>query len=84
MNILEKVVKPYVQVTNDRCVLEEYLLDIRAEPSQVTEFYLKQAARIASKFDDEELAESLEQSYTDLHFGKNNREMDSLANNLME
>jgi hypothetical protein len=35
-DILEKVVQPYVEVTNDKCVLEEYLLDIRAEPDFVS------------------------------------------------
>lgn len=46
--------------------------------------YQDQSVRIANKEVDDDLFEELEQSYTDLHFGKNNREMDNMAQNLYE
>lgn len=75
-DLLEKVVEPVCRVTKDSCVLEEYLLDTVVEPKKVSEVYAKQATRIAHKLQDDDLWEELEQSYTDLHFGKNNREFD--------
>ncbi len=65
-------------------MLEEYLLDTLVEPPKVSQVYIKQSNRIANKQDDDELWEELEKSYTDLHFGKANREFESMAQGLID
>lgn len=54
------------------------------EPKKVTDVYVSQANRIANKVQDDELADELEVSYTELHFGKKNREFDQMANDLID
>ena len=77
--IMEKIPEPRLIVTKETCVMEEFLLDTVVEPKEVTKFYLEQSKRIKNKTQDDEAADELEQRFTDLHFGKNNREFELQA-----
>lgn len=65
-----------MKVSADSCVLEEYILDTVIEPLDITTMYLKHSSRLALKVNDDEAFEELEKTFTDLHFGKANREFE--------
>jgi hypothetical protein len=74
-------------VSKDECVLEEYEIVCMHETKKFTELYFKNANRIANKGESEEddaMLEEMEQMFTDLHFGKNNKEFEKKAAKLME
>jgi len=83
--VVETLEAPNVRVTKDSCVLEEWMIDTTKENKKVTELYAKHSQRIAQKdTTDEEAFEELENAYTDLYFGKQNREMEQMAQGLLE
>jgi len=66
------------------------MLDTVDEPKAVSEMFMKQAKRLAEKSkkkqhndEDDNGFEELENAYTELHFGKQNREMEHMAQNLI-
>ena len=77
-----------MEVTSTSCVLEEFMLDTVKELKSTSDLCIRHAHRLALKsqgakippeIDEDEAFEELENAYTALHFGKNNREFEKMA-----
>ena len=92
-DLIAEVEIPEMEVTSTSCVLEEFMLDTVKEKKETSALFFRQAHRLAlqsqgaklpPEFDEDEAFEELETAYTALHFGKNNREFEKMAQNLID
>lgn len=73
--------------TPTNCVFEEYMLQNEIEEESTTSLYVKHAQRInchGPQQQDDDSKEELDAQFTELFFGKNNREFEQMAQKMID